>query len=290
MGGCVKGLFPSSAIGSAVLLLASASLARPHRHGPPAVAAAAARWQQRPPLPESVSRSVGRPSRGRLLNGVQMSEAPFLNFKRGSLEHERWGTEELVTMVQSAAQHVASILPGAKMTMGDLSRRRGGRMRPHRSHRNGRDVDIGFYAMDASGKSAEPDQFIRFRANGWGWAAGKRYRFDDARNWEMIAALLTSKSADIQYIFISRGLRWRLLREAARRDASPALIDKASKLLYQPRRGGRHNDHIHVRIFCPPDDRPLCRDKGPFWPWHPDPNEQQVSSAPFNAPLSIAKR
>jgi hypothetical protein len=38
--------------------------------------------------------------------------------------------------------------------------------------------------------------------------------------------------------------------------------------MVQPKRGHKHANHFHVRIYCPADDRPHCRDSAPYWPWY----------------------
>lgn len=216
------------------------------------------------PAQPTASVAIGLPSRGRLQAAVQMRESETVRFKSGSLATERWGTEELVSLVQGAASHVSRVLPGGRLTVGDLSRQRGGRMRPHRSHRNGRDVDIVFYAIDAQGNPVEPNTFVQYRPDGSAYGSDG-WRFDDARNWELIASLITDARVHVQYIFVSRGIRARLLAEASNRSAPPELVERAARLLYQPRRGGAHRDHYHLRIYCPPDDRPSCVDEPPYW-------------------------
>ena len=221
----------------------------------------------------SESMSIGRPNRGRLLDGVRLEESDVIRFKNGSPDTTAYGTAELVGMLERAAAHVAHVMPGSKLTVGDLSRRRGGWLRPHRSHRSGRDVDIAFYAVDAERNPLELPTFVRFRSNGEGrgrWGEGAV--FDDARNWELVRAMLEDPVADVQYIFVGRWLRRRILRAGEERDAPREVLERASIAMEQPRRGGRHDDHFHVRIYCPDDDLERCRDEPPWRPWHPGPN------------------
>lgn len=223
----------------------------------------------------SESMSIGRANRGRLLNGVRLEESEVIRYKNGSPEATAYGTAELVGMLERAAAHVARELPGSKLTAGDLSRRRGGWFRPHRSHRSGRDVDIAFYTVDEEQSPLELPTFVRFRSNGEGrgrWGDGAF--FDDARNWELVRAMLQDPAADVQYIFVGRWLRRRILRAGEERGAPEELLERASIAMEQPRRGGRHDDHFHVRIYCPDDDLERCRDLPPWRPWHPDPRSQ----------------
>ena len=221
-----------------------------------------------PPGP-TPSVSIGRANRGRLIDGVQLEASEHVRFKNGSPDNSAWGTAELVGMLERAALHVARVLPGARLTVGDLSRRRGGWLRPHRSHRNGRDVDIAFYSLGPDDEPIEPITFWPYRPSGEGRGRhGEGTTFDWDRNWELVAAMLEDPQASVQYIFVSRPLRARLLETGARRGASPEILARAEVALEQPRRGGRHDDHFHVRIYCPADDLPRCRDTPPWRPWY----------------------
>jgi penicillin-insensitive murein endopeptidase len=85
---------------------------------------------------------VGSVKRGRLRSSVPVPGGEHLRIKPSS-EDETYGTYELVHAVTLAAERVGTAYPGARLTVGDLSRRSGGRLRPHRSHRRGLDVDLG---------------------------------------------------------------------------------------------------------------------------------------------------
>ncbi len=44
----------------------------------------------------------------------------------------------------------------------------------------------------------------------------------------------------------------------------PALVAKAAALFHQPSDAQAHDDHMHVRVYCAPDDRISgCIDRGP---------------------------
>ena len=75
--------------------------------------------------------------------------------------------------------------------------------------------------------------------------------------------------APVQWVFVSRGLKARLLRHAIATQASPEAIFRASLVLQQPRSSSPHDDHFHIRIYCDAVEGALsCRDRGPRWPWH----------------------
>jgi penicillin-insensitive murein endopeptidase len=214
---------------------------------------------------DGTSVSVGRHNRGRLVHGTELHESPVLRLKQpGSMQ--RFGTDELVALLGRAATRVNERTPGSRLTVGDLSMERGGRFRPHRSHQSGRDVDVGFYVVDALGALLELRRFFVFRRDGTS-RADATFHYDFVRNWQLVEALVTDTEAPVQWIFVARELQVGLLAEGLRQAASEDTILRASTIMSQPRRGGAHRDHFHVRIYCPANDRPRCDDDPPFHPW-----------------------
>ena len=248
------------------------AFARPNRNGGRRGRQQHARNERRDaetPRPGAGSLSVGKTTRGRLINGVALRESESLKWRSGGVDN-RFGTTEMVDTLHRAANQVERTIPGAKLTIGDISRRNGGRFRPHRSHRNGRDVDISFYWLDADGNPAYPDRFIDAHADGTselGRGVETPLRFDDARNWELVSALVSDPAARVQYMFVSRNVKARVMAEGRRRGAPEELLLRVDTVLHQPSRGGAHRDHFHMRIYCAEDDRPRCLDAAPYHAW-----------------------
>lgn len=228
-----------------------------------------------PPQPDtpSRSRSVGRTNRGRLLRGVLFETSPTAHAKNDAT---RYGTQEFVNLLTWAIAQVDEAAPGSRFLLGDISRQRGGRLRPHRSHRVGRDADVGFYLLDSEGEPAMNNRFIPLRRNGTGndRRAQRELKFDDVRNWHLIAALMGQDVVPVQYIMVISPLKERLLAEGARQGAPAWLLHRVREAV-GPRRTGRgraarygtHNSHFHIRIYCDQDDRPRCVDSPPYWDW-----------------------
>ncbi|MBX3276229.1 MAG: penicillin-insensitive murein endopeptidase [Sandaracinaceae bacterium] len=215
----------------------------------------------------SPSTSHGVPDRGRLSSAVPLEPTPHL-FVRQSRGAAQFGTAELVGLIQRAAAAVAQAHPGPRLVAGDLSRARGGRAPPHRSHQSGRDADLGLYVLDASGQPATLDRFVSLRRDGCGEAAGARYCFDVERSWALVAAMVSDPIARVQYVLIAPDLRRRLLAEGERRRAPAELLARVA-LVTEPHAGSHsHRSHFHVRIYCPPDDRPGCIDEPPYHAWY----------------------
>ena len=216
------------------------------------------------------SRSVGLPFDGRLRRSVELRESPYVRrvteYASGGNFHGTW---ELVQLLERAAYRVERRLPGAKLSVGELSAEGGGRLPGHASHQSGRDVDLAFYMLDGRDRPYPPGAFAAFGRDGQGLAPNEGLRFDDARNWELVAKLVADGDARVQYIFVARALKLRLLEEGRRRGAPAAVLDRAERVMVQPASGHTHANHFHVRIYCAPGDRPACRDQGPRHPWYP---------------------
>ncbi|MEM1415921.1 MAG: penicillin-insensitive murein endopeptidase [Myxococcota bacterium] len=227
--------------------------------------------------------SRGDTADGWLERGVPLPEAGpgFVRARPG--EATRFGTPSLVGALVRAAGAVAEAHPGgAALRIGDLSWPRGGRHPRHGSHRAGRDADMIFYARDLAGRSVEGRGWIAYDREGVGVAApehgGEVRLFDDARNWALVRALVLDDAAAVQWLFVSRGVKARLLRYASAHEPSRRALFRASWVLHQPSRGNPHADHFHLRVYCERRDAALgCRDRGPRWPWL----RRDVEKVPF---------
>jgi penicillin-insensitive murein endopeptidase len=153
-------------------------------------------------------------------------------------------------MIDRAARQVRRHYPDAVLTVGDLSRRGGGEIDRHASHESGRDADIGFYVMNDQKKPIYEQSFVAFEGDGKAktWPGA---HFDDARNWALVAALLTDPAARVSHIFVAAPLKARLLAYAERMGVPLPLRIRASETLAQPHGALPHDDHFHVRIACP---------------------------------------
>ena len=209
--------------------------------------------EARPTKPmAAASFSIGSPNQGRLDNGRRLTAAPYLRVVPYYAESTaRWGLPALVGLIDRAARRVARRFPDAVLNVGDLSRREGGELDRHHSHKSGRDADLGFYLRNAADKPLSPDRFITFSARGDAIDLPGAV-FDDARNWALVEALIDDREARVSHIFVARHIRARLLRYAERLRVSIELRQRAAELMMQPSQAA-HDDHFHVRIGCPPD-------------------------------------
>ena len=213
--------------------------------------------------------------------------------------HANYGTESLVGAVARAARTVEREAPGGGAAVGDLSHRSGGGSVQHRSHQDGRDVDIFYYSLDGEGRPARlTDAMLHFGPDGravrWSPPQGVRaparpvpgYRFDARRNWAFVRALLSDPDAEVQWIFMQRSLGASLLREATAAGDDPALLERAAYIIHEPSDSEPHDDHMHVRFYCDPGDRRLgCADRGPVRWWK---KMWKYMQAPYGRPPADA--
>jgi len=227
--------------------------------------------------------SVGRAASGRLHRPERLpaSGRGYTVPPAWRVRGNRYGTRELVRLIETSAARVRAEHRGARLGVADLSRLRGGRTTWHKSHQSGRDVDLIFYSKNSRGRSLRPPdlQMVHYgpkglpfvpesmQESGYDESGWQDRRFDDEKNWSLVAALLSDPTVRIQWIFVSRAIKQRLLDYAAGQGRAPWLIAYAEAVMHQP--GGRaspHNDHFHVRIYCSRSDRTMgCVDTGPVW-------------------------
>lgn len=241
-------------------------------------AAAPAEELEPEPAGTSPSRSIGSPDRGRLRRGVELTVSAHLLVRPG--RGSAFGTAELVGAVERAAARVAEEHAGARLVVGDLSAEAGGRLAPHRSHRSGRDVDLGFYLLDAEGRPARAPRFVSLSRSGCGTLDQRTLCFDAERNWALVTALLADPVARVQYLLVAPDLRDRLLAEGARRGAPAEQLEQVRTATASVRGSASHRSHFHARIYCPVDDRPDCVDEPPYHAWYegvPSPRRSQVA-------------
>ncbi len=248
--------------------------------------------------------SVGTFTGGYLRHGTRLPEkgegylVPNLWRTRGA----SYGTDELVRAIQRAAKRVATEYPGGTLGVADLSRLGGGDSELHRSHENGRDADLIYYAVDEDGRPVLPvDSMPRYggpflvaapprpQLHGVQFGPFSPRRFDVRRNWALVRALLTDPEIEVQYLFVNRQLKEKLIAHAVAMGESPELLDRAVEVMRQPGDSLPHDDHLHLRIYCAADDRAYgCVDRG-LVRWWRKRLEQMPPQRELPQPLEVAE-
>lgn len=200
-----------------------------------------------PSAPSPISR--GKANHGSIQNARIMPEGNgyFLRSRRPN----SWGCDTAILSMATAMAAYANAYPGAPpVNIGDLSKRRGGRLRPHKSHQSGRDVDIGFVHTQTDIR--HPERFQRATAA----------NLDVEKTWFLVKSF--AQTGLIQVIYADRAVI-RMLYNFAKDRLTPEQLDfffpiprrkTASNALLQHWPG--HRNHFHLRFKCP-DNQPRCR-------------------------------
>lgn len=231
-------------------------------------------------IDDGTSISYGPSNRGKLMRPARLPARGegFWIPPRWAQRGLRYGTDELVALLVHVGRRLEQASPGARVGVADLSPRRGGPSAWHHSHQTGRDVDLLFFATDERGAPVELTSMPVFDDAGvaalpaaddqpaTGDAVARTLRFDAARNWLLVRTLIENPVAPVQYVFISDGLKQLLLDHARAAGEPEALLQQAGFLMLQPGDAAPHDDHMHVRILCPPSDRVHgCSDRGALY-------------------------
>jgi penicillin-insensitive murein DD-endopeptidase len=216
---------------------------------------------------DGTSISVGRPNGGRIVDGVRLPNSGEGFFTRTvwATRGQRYGTEELVDLLIGVSRRMVQGPGDPRLVVADLSGKGGGPAHAwHRSHQSGRDVDLLFYVRDAAGKVMEADAMRVF--NGQGVARdGSGITIDLPRMWLLVKELVTAPEAAVQWIFMYEPIAARLIEHAVAIGEPEPLVARARKALKQPGDSARHDDHLHVRVYCSQADRAYgCIDVGPM--------------------------
>ena len=193
--------------------------------------------------------SVGKPHRGRLVDGVQMPSDRAYYRRRSA---RAWGAAHAVAYTREAIKTVRTRYPKIhRLAIGDLSREGGGSLPGHRSHQSGRDVDLGFYYRRRP--SEYPKEF----------APGTKHNLDLAATWTLIDALLATRklAGGVEHIFLDYELQGLVYNYAKDHGVSRALLREVFQYPHGKGHGGAliqhvpaHHDHLHIRYKCPPGD------------------------------------
>jgi penicillin-insensitive murein DD-endopeptidase len=228
---------------------------------------------------DRASISVGSHAKGALLHAVAMpvEGAGYEIHSDWRSRDHRYATAQVARWLTEVFRDFARAVPGSTVFLGDISARSGGGATMHRSHASGRDIDIFYLARNDVGEPVlNLPAMLHFADDGkalrWSAAVARNVvrtpvpeaAIDLRRNWELVRTMLSNRTVEVQWIFIHEPIADALLEEAERVGAPASLIARARMLFHQPTDSQPHDDHMHVRVFCDPDDRAFgCSDKGP---------------------------
>lgn len=92
--------------------------------------------------------AVGVVTNGRLLFAAHMTDTPGIHMRHPELA---FALPEVIEHLRAAGNAVRKKHPGGMdLQIGDISVRKGGKLKPHFTHQNGRDVDLRYYLLDVA--------------------------------------------------------------------------------------------------------------------------------------------
>lgn len=187
--------------------------------------------------------SIGRPARGRLVRGVELPDRPDLYSRRKP--EEAYGSTHAITQLMAAVirfRHETGF--SRNISIGGISKARGGRFRPHKSHQSGRDIDIRMPVIASSeGKKSISSSDIDWKLT-----------------WKLMHAFISS--GEVEYIFLDHPLQKKLYKAARELGVSKEELagwiqwpNKAKTNKGVVRHVKGHRVHFHVRIRCAPHEK-----------------------------------
>lgn len=152
-----------------------------------------------------------------------------------------FGTDKTIRLMQRAiGQYKKQYRRSPKVLVGDLSRKGGGALKPHLSHRTGRDIDLGYVLK------AEKSQRVRF-------GGVTPETLDVPRTWALLKAFIDTR--EVVYIFVDYNIQKQLYEYAKGRGVPQRELDALFQYPHGRRRAHgiirhwrSHRHHFHVRF------------------------------------------
>jgi hypothetical protein len=192
--------------------------------------------------PKEESRSIGKPDRGSIEHAVPLPDGEGRILK--ATPRRMWATRRTVGLLDAVLRAWPQLEPHAQpLLVGNMSLRKGGPLKPHRTHQSGRDVDLGYPQL--------PDEDEPYN-----WRDMDARNLDVRRTWRLLHLL--DATGELEVVFMDRSLQ-KLLYEYAVENNLLSAEDLAAWLEF-PRLVGDgspkvqhvpgHVDHLHVRFSC----------------------------------------
>jgi len=199
------------------------------------------------PGDDFVSESVGFAGDGSLVGGVPMVDGPGR-----LLRMEAWksyATAHNIAVLDGILRQWAKRFPEDRpMLVGNMSAAKGGRLRPHSTHRSGRDVDLSYPQKIVPGEEE------------YNWREMNERNLDADRTWGLLELLV--ESGELEVALVDSKLQ-KLLYDHAIKTGRVAKGELGFWLEY-PRQPGTvetivrhhagHIDHLHARFKCQPSE------------------------------------
>ena len=196
---------------------------------------------------DTPAESINEPSRGSLRGAIPMPEGPGRVLKH--IPWKGWATPEAVAVMDSVLRSWDELDAGQPILVGNMSSRKGGRLKPHQSHQSGRDIDLSYPQI------RRPKEELN-------WREMTDANLDRELTWKLLELL--NDTGAVEVIYVDTKIQ-KLLYDWAIKTGRVPRAD-LSRWLEYPRAPGRaksarvqhsrgHSDHMHVRFSCPRSHR-----------------------------------
>lgn len=203
-----------------------------------------------PPTKPS-EQAIGSPNKGRLESATNLA---LLAKGQNSFFRLIWpgnktgfATRDMAGIIQKLGEFIHQKVAGYILTVGDISSQHGGKLFSHLSHQNGLDADIAYVV------SNERSNFKDLTT----WT-GVSSDFMPAENWALFKkAFAVGK---VELILVDKKIKKSICQEAIRSKDLNGPEDRgpAFQILRRLKHVEHHDNHFHLRIACPVNDR-RCR-------------------------------
>ena len=165
-----------------------------------------------------------------------------------------YGQRDVYEALSFAAQSVQQEYPGSYLAYLDVSHRKGGQIRGHLSHKQGRDVDLLLLGHHRSGtlvpagvSYSDIGYSLKYDCKTFENANG--HMLDGRRNWSMLMALQVNPHRSIERIFLEPCLKDWLLKVGKDAGASQEQLAWVEDVVgYAGINSADHLDHMHIRF------------------------------------------
>lgn len=198
------------------------------------------------PAINKVSQAIGAVNAGRLENAANMLVYEQNHQPSGFhvIRPERkthFATNELAYIIVQMANITKKDLPGYQMSIGDLSREKGGKLGRHKSHTNGLDADVAFY-FDNKNLQGAFTSAVTINKPHANWMMKQQWKlFKEVVNTQLIDRIFihgTLKKALCEHAIATGELKKGDMQSLAAQTLRRLISEKD------------HHNHFHLRVKC----------------------------------------
>ncbi len=179
----------------------------------------------------------GRPWDGRIENSVSRLPDQGTGFQRKSEPKYNYGSGITIDFIKSVSDLYNKTSGCAPLLVNQISKEKGGRYGPHRSHQNGQDIDIGYIGLADFGSVL----------------SGKITPEIMECNWKFFNLLVSQKLPDDKSVVSKIFVNPKVKRYFCKRAQNKNELEAGKEVLRHLYPWEGHTRHFHVRLRCSPN-------------------------------------